>query len=405
MSGTDEREETATAKARGPDLGKVYDRELAELTPGDFRFKLDMRRKGLATLPLDGAVESFSWRDDPDGEKVSASLSLRRPDPDKPDSLPLGLGHKVRCRTRWAGQWYELWTLRAGQPAWTLEGGGEVEVSDDMALLNANRRKWTFRTTKSRPRGWLCHEIAEAVCEREGVDVGTLAKGTKRIKKMVREKDSAAQMIRAAYKEETDHTARKFVMRMRDGALEVVPYRRNSTLYVIREQIMQALLEVERNATPTTVVEAKGRIGKGKGARSVKHTEFRQAIVDRYGYVAVEKNYGRVGSHAALREEAQKTLAKALSAKRSAELTVPGIPFLRRGDGMRWLTDEPGFTGGTVDLRDRSFVYVTGVTHTVAADYTTQLTVVQEDPFEADRKRLEKAQREKREAARRRRRR
>ena len=401
--GREERRNSHVGRTRRPDLRKMYGRELPEVRPGQFRFRLLLIRPAhptRTTIPLDEVVESFDWTDD--GSILNGNLSLVRPDPEKPESLPIGVGHRVRCQVRWAGGWYTLWDMRCAAPQ-IDSGSGTVSVAlkDDMALINRTRRDWSFRKTKQRKRGWYAHEIVREVCRREGIRIGALARG-KSLQTLKRKRTSALDVIREAYGHERDKTGVRFIIRLRNGKLEVIPLQRNKTLYVFEEQIERALIEQRAAQRPVTVIEGRGRVN----GKKIKHTEYRPQIVRRFGRVTEEKDYGKVASHAELRQKVRRDLAKKIRVKRTAQLSVPGIPFVRRGDVARWRTFEAGWSGSSLSSRDRSFVYVTSVSHQVSSQgYTMDLSVVQDDPYVADEKRQDREARDRAKKRRQRRRR
>lgn len=404
--GQQQRRAAHEARIRRPNLVHHYRFRIPEIEPGLFEFELTlMREKGKGDIRLTRITESFSWADE---EAVLAgSVTLRRPDPDSPTTLPIAKGHRIRCRVRWGSRksWYELWTMRCGAPETNLSSDGTtvtVELQDDLVKLRQNKRKYTLRKTKKRKVGYYAHEVARIVAKRAGVKLGRVAKGTVRVPKIAGEM-SDLDAIKKAYAYEREKTGRRFVIRFDSrGRLEVLPYQRNRILYSFAHQILSALTNEESKDNPTTVIEGKGRIGKGKAARKVRHTEMNRAIVNRFGYVHEEKNYGRVDSIAELREKVRRDYAKQIRIKRTATLEVPGIPFIRRGEGIQWLTDEPGWHGRSEKSLDRSFVFTTGVRHNVdsGGQYTTSMDIVQDDPFVKDQERREKEARDRKRRAR-----
>lgn len=397
--GRQEARETREAKLKRPNVRAYYGRELTDVRPGQFEYRVTlMRGAGVAPLALDRVVEQVTWTDE--GDELVGSLRLRRPD--GKDSVPIGVGHRVKLEVRWAGGWYELWQMAVQPPSGDPASGvDEVELKDDLAILAANRRDWSFRKTKKRGKGWLPQEVTRAVAARAGVRVGALPEGKHRINRLVKKGVTDLSVIIAAWEHEKDKTNERYILRMRNGRLEVVTLRRNAILYVLKEQIQAAATEQKRKMRPVTVIVARGRIGKGKDAKKVTRTVYSSRVVRRYGRVSREKDYGTVRSVADLRAQARVDLAKELRVEYTASVTVPGVPFIRRGDGAQWITDEPGWSGSTTEIRDRSFVYVTRVSNTVAADgQTTDLEFTQQDPFAKEALRLDRARRKAAEARR-----
>lgn len=372
-SGRQQRKQTRVARSRVPALDRFYRFALPPIVPGDFEFELVLLRPGLPDLPLQDYCESFEW--DESSSEMTGNLQLRRPDPARPVSLPVQRSHRVRCRARWAGAWYVLWTMRCEPPESNLEEDVAVTVNlrDDMDLIKRTRRDWSFRQTKHRRFGYYPHEIVRLVCKRAGIKVGHIARGRHRVPSLHLTNASPLDVFKQAYKHEKLKTGQSFVIRIRDGKLEIVELRRNAIVYVLQEQIISALVTQQpASETPATVLTGRGRIGSGKDARKVAFTAYDRAVVRRFGYVHHTKQYGRVQSASDLRGRVKRDLARMLRVNRTATVQHPGIPFLRRGEGAKLNLPFEGFAGR------QAFVYATTATHTVQAgtfrstwDFTT----------------------------------
>lgn len=393
--GRRQRRDSAEARAKRPRLDRFYRHELGNISPGDFEFTLDLLRE--PRLVLDRHLERFSWEDA--GAVLTGSMTLRRPEPENPRSLPFEHGWLVRCRVRakLGGRWRELWRMRTRIPETTVEEGIlEVELADDLDVLRRNKRKWPmFRRTKRRRRGWRCDEVARIVARRSGVRLGRIAKGTKRIHKLPHE-GTDLDILRYAYGKETDESGRRFVIRMTSGRLEILPYGRNPVLYVFGQQLRAAVVTKRGRARPVTVLEGKGRIGKGADAEKITYTEVREKLVRRFGYLHEEKDFGRVQSRDDLRRQVRREMARAVRLKPAATFTTGGVPFVRRGDGCYLHLRQEGFRGPDEQSRDRSFVYCANARHNVDGEggYTTDWEFRVDDPFVKDRERREREARQ-----------
>lgn len=361
------------------------------IVPGVYPVRLDLLQPG-RVIPLDEVVEGFTWQDDEEG--LTGTLDAVRPTARARD-LPIRAGDRIRCLVSSGGVWDELWRMAVKPPS--VDRGASsvgVELADDLVLLRRNRRDWSFRKTKDRGRGWYAHEIAEVVARREGFRLGAVARGTKRIDKLVRNDATALQVLDAAYKEEREETGRRFVVRFRRGRLEIIPFRRNALLYTFEQEVTDLSFGEERRDHPVTALEGKGRVGKGKGAAKVSHTVADRDVVRRFGYVHKEKDYGRVSSRGALVDRVKRDYAEGIRARRTAEFSHPMIPFIRRGDTIRLLTDEPGWTGSSATSRDRSYAFVESISHSVTgAEQVSTLSVSQDDPIVADEERRDRERR------------
>lgn len=377
-TGRTQRQQTATAVARTPNLEKFYSRSLPPIHPGDFEFHLDVLRPRQRPFPLESMVDSLTWTDQT--SPLNGTLTAYRPDPEDPATLPVSRGDLIRCRLTWADHMYKLWTMRV-QPVQTEldTANASVSLTDDLALLDSTKLDWFFRKTKARPHGYTADEITIKVAQRMGVGVGKLAKGSNRMA-LVRRGASALDVLKAAWANEKAKTGTGFVIRLRDGKIEVVPIRRNPLLYVIKQQIQTALITQKGgDKVPVTVLEGRGHIGQGKHAQKVSYTEYDRQTVQTLGYVHQQKNYGRVRSHAELRALVKQDYAAGLRMNDNIVITHQGIPFIERGDGVEVDLPREGYGG------KNAFVYCTQAIHTVqAATYTTQWTFDSTDPYLAE---------------------
>lgn len=386
---------TVPPKRPRPKLGKFYGRALKDITPGRFLFRWELLRPDHPTLDIGSQLVDASWTDA--SSAITGSLTLRRPKPQSAQSLPIANGHMVRLSVRWGGGWYRLWTMRVQRPpSVDLDSGTlSVDLAEDMILADRGTRRWRFRKTKARKHGWYADEVTRAVCRKAGIKFGSCPKGTKRMSISV--KGSPLDAIRKAWKEEQEKTNQKYIIRLRDGALEVIPLRRNEILYIFEEQVRSAMVEAQQASKPVTVIHATGRIGKGSEAKKVKFTATDIRLLKRLGRVEEEWKAGRVASRQELKERAQRRLAQKIRVTRTASMTVPGVPFLRRGDGIRWKTKEAGWRGPDRFSRDRSYVFITEITHSVSGSgaYTSDVRLTQKDPYVRDQMRRDEIARKK----------
>jgi hypothetical protein len=392
QQGRQERRNSHEGQVRRPNLRRYYRHRLRDVRPGDFTFHTLLLRitpKGVEKIPLDSLVSQIQWIDE--GPVLTGNLSVKRAEPLHP--LPIRDRDRVRLFVHWNGRWYRLWEMVVdGDPVPQLETAEEsVALTDDLDALKRNKREWEFKKSKKKPKGWRADQIAREVCRREGVKPGRIAKGTVYIEKLKLD-GSGLEVIRRAYAREKKKTERKFVTRLRDGKLDVLPLRRNRVLFEIKGILRGGSLEGRRKkGRPATVIEAKGTID----GKKVEERVFRRGPLRRFGLSREEKSYGRVKSKAELREEAMRDLAEELKVTRTATLEIPGIPFIERGDTVRWINDERGWSGPAKGTRNREFAYVRGITHTVSAgDYTSSVTLAQVDPYLADARRRAEAERD-----------
>lgn len=384
MAGADERKQTPTGRSREPDLRHHYRYRLPEVDPDDIDFRVRVLRRGGAK-PLTVQPETLSWEEPDNG--LIGSIGLRRPDPDDAGSLPLGRGHRPEVSVRWGGTWYKLWTLRmgVGTPDPQL-GAVTFELTDEFAMAGMTRRDWRYRKDKGHPKGWIGHEAARDVCRKAGIRIGSLTRTKVRITNLKKLNAHPLTVLVSIYEKERRKTGRRFIIRFRDGKLDIVPYRRNRVLWVFRHP-SDVTVTLKGSTEPVTALTGKARIGKGKNARKVRHTEAHPDVVKRFGYKHKTKDYGSLVSASALQDEVKRDYADAVRVKREASFIVPIVPFLRRGDACQLLLPSEGFEG------ERSFCFITDVKHDAKTRRTT-LTVTETDPFRQYQEELDKFRRD-----------
>lgn len=389
-AGREERRRSHTARAREPDLRRWYRRTAEPLDPLDFELRLDLLRgRALGMVPLDEATLTFDWADEE--SMLTGSATFQRPDRDDPKSLPVEQSLQIRCRVRSAQQWRELWRMRAGAPQTDIEPDAvqvSVELKDDLDLVRRGRRKYEYRETKRRKHGWFGHDALIDAARQDGIRLGKIAKCKKRMSK-IEVTGSLLDLAKKVYEDDAEETGRKFVMRMRNGRFEVVPFRRNRILYVIAPAIESASWAAKpKAARPVTVIDATARIGRGDSSKKVTYTHVERRLVQKFGWVQKERKYGRVKSFSELRRKVKRELADQFTLRRTATVEIPGLPFLQRGDGAMLLMPTEGFE------KEESFVWVRGIRHSASGDrYTTSVDFDREDPYEKYQRRVEERKR------------
>jgi hypothetical protein len=288
----------------------------------------------------------------------------------------------VLAEVKFRGTWYELWRMHLKPFSVVVEEAQlTAEMVDAFGRLGTHTHSYKLR----RRDPYYAHEVTAIIAKKEGIAIGRLAKASGRRFDGFTFVGSPIGAVKMAYSRDKDVSGRSYVVRMHLGKLEVLPLtERNLTINVLRSQIESATTtyqgpEEANTHAPITVIYAKGVVGKGKSARKVTHTVFDKPTVDKLGYRRKDKDYGSVKSHDSMVDAAKRELAAGLKLTTIMEVTHPGIPFLRRGDGIRvnLFPDE-------YSTHKATYMYVAGIMQRVEGnDYNMTLTLTSEDPFVA----------------------
>lgn len=397
--GREERRRSRRGGVRAPDLERLYRNDVRLPEPDDFEFDVTLIRPGAQAkrrrkMPLTNYLTQLEVYDET--AVLSGYMSLRREEADDGSKLPILKGDIVRARTRYRGRrWRRWWDMRAAdEPAVDLQTGTlDVELHDPLQAADTGEREWEYRKDEdSHPDAWRADEVAKDVCKRLGIPVRRLARGTVDLD-AIKLTGTGLEVIREAYKQEREETSIEYVIRFRDGEFEVVPLKRNRTLYEIRNiEESAATTATSRTPSPITAIVATGRVDGEKVEIEVTAPD---RALRRFGRVEDERDYGKVASREKLRDKAKRDLAKELRVKRTAELTFVCLPDLERGDTVRWRTREPGWYGPSNTSQNRQYAYPKSVRHSITPTRaTTSVTLSQHDPYLADRRRRHQEARE-----------
>lgn len=403
--GAEQKANSTRGKLQAPNLGAFYDEKKRSIEPGLFAFRVLLVRPEEPNIPggrylvLDRNNVSLEWIEG-EGSTMTGTITLRRPTPDAVSAVPVLRGHRIRLLLWWSGKWGVLWDMQVREPPPVDVGSGTVtlELADPLSALHLNEKEWEFKKDKQHPEGWTADEITRFVCKDQKVKIGTLASAKVKIKKL-KLKGSGLEVIRRAWTREKRKTGNRYVIRLRDGGLNVVPFGRPGIAY----EIVGIEKSAETSATapslhPTTIIKAKGHL-KGTGGKKVKVEETVQSdsAMARFGRSEKEANYGLVDSQKELREEATRDLSEGLELERAASITIPGIPFIEKGSQIIWRTNEPGWHGkvGSTN-RDRAYAWATQVSNSLSPGaYETTIILSQDDIYLVDRERRDEERRDK----------
>lgn len=378
--GQAQRRATAIGAVRLPDAAAFHKTSSIYLV--DAQLSLTALAVGKApAYKIDSFTDSFTWNDAP---TIEGELTLRLPD-DYRFSIPLDRGHRVRLEATGYGQTSQVWTMRCRAPevdpiAGTLTIG---LVDQFQALRGVVRPDWTFKAGKSfRPYGWTAKEIVVHICKELGLPVhpNELAACTVR-KSWKFHHESAYEVMVKAYNQEAQASGRTFVYRMVNGHVSITPrFKRNDLLFVLRDQIMNALLSAQAPedtaqlaARPATVVTCTGTMKVDGKIKKESVTVSQPSLFAALGKVHGFTSLGRVHSRRDLERHATRVLAAGVRVQPLIKITHPGLPFIQRGDAMKMVIPGYGYDGTVL-------IFVQSASHTVAGGtYTTDLELIASD--------------------------
>jgi hypothetical protein len=357
---------------------------------GNEQFRVRGYHSGKLKL-LSEVVESVNWefgRED----RVNGTAQLRRPGSEQ-QRLGIGLGDKIALDFKKPNQkrWRRLLQLRVHEATRTTDGGAAYTLQDDLVYLGEGEESWNFKRRKSKKKGYLPIDIVKAVARRKGVRLGRVYKGRHRIKSLVRENQTALDMIRLAYRKEREETGKRFIISMVNGKLNILPLKRSPSLLEIGPLLIEASIRESMNSNFATVVTATatgkkqkddddGDDGdeKGKDKSKSKKKDKIEVIVRSK---ALERRWGRIhrkieveaDDAAQARKLAKRELKERAEPKREVTFSHPGIPLLRRGHALRLFFPKENL---------RQVVFVKEVSHDATpGEYSMEVTVSFDDPY------------------------
>lgn len=335
-SGAAQRRKSAKGRAKTPALDKLYSRAMADFDLESQEFKIDLLNGSGKAHPIDALVSDVTWRWEEGNPTRVGDLTLR----DLRDENPYTIsdGHQIRLKVLWNGHWREAWRMRLYNGERQLTGTRTFELADDMLLLQQGSDDWKFTRTKKggHPKGWRADQVLRHVCRKYKIPVGRIAKGKHYITGLSM-KGSPLAVIQRAYALERNNTGRRFVLRWRNGKLEVGTLRRNPYLYKLHDQIVDgAIGRAERSANFCTAVTIKGAvIGKGKKKHTLHYSYQNKAMVKQYGFIHRTHTAKNAHTPDGAKIEAKRFIAKYSHPKKEIRgLIHRGIAFVERGDAI-----------------------------------------------------------------------
>lgn len=363
----------------------------------EFRFSILRRERHLPALNIDPFVEHANW-----GRQGSArvgELNFRRPLTARGAS-EIASGDTVRCEIApWGrGRWRPLWQMTVSTPSDSIvDGTISLALTAQLTAAEKNKASFKFRKDKHHPNGWTADEITHAVAKRFHIPTGRIAKGHHRIARLIEKSLSPVDVVTKAWARERTHTGRRYDIDVSKGRLEVLELRRPWYMLLLGKAITNATVEHRIDGIASALIVTATRHHAGKRAKD----KLRVKVTDpgrlrRYGYIVKTIKAPRsIDTLTELRKYAKRRLARLYAPRPQVTFTHPGLPWVDRGDAIKFSLPEDGL---------EQIVYVTDVRHDLSAgSYTMDVTVRWTDPWLADERKARVTRKKEAAAARRRR--
>lgn len=365
-----------------PDVSRLYQRQVApvDLSSQEFRARLIRSNIGGPPLNVDGLITSLEWRAISGDPVLQGTLALQIPDIGPKPKIQEG--HVLQLSVLWGGKWREVWRMRLYDQNRTISDTQTFELADSGRILQESTDTWHFTKNKAHKKGWRCHEIVAEVARRYRIKLGKVAAGKKYITDISGEM-SPMQVIQRAYAIERRASGKRFVIRWQNGALNIVPMRRNPLLYTLSYLIEDATIARDpRDEKFATAVTVRASVKKSTGGRK------REKIVVRYvdekavakdGFIHKDLGGSNVKTRADAEHKAKRYIAKHGVRKRTIQnIQHKGIAFVRRGDAIRVSLPQEGLYG------KNGIAFISAGTWRLSGgDFTMNLDLTVDDPYKS----------------------
>lgn len=355
------------------------------------------RNPARRSFDISRLVTAVTWEDI--GPILTGSISLSSPQTALNQPWQgVSDGSVIKCQVKMGAKWIEIWRMRIWVPSEELESAsGTFRLADDLRLLRQNEDDFEYKKSKKDRRhkkGWEPWEVVLDVLKRFRVRAGRLAKPKlkHKITDLTDPWTDPLSIIEKAYDHASNENGKTYILRWRNGRLNVEPLRRQPVLYSMRQQILSAVITHNRGKkfyTALTVTASRAK-HKSKKKEKIEVEVVHNRAVKRYGYIHGKLDLKReFDSEEAVRKQGKRRLAREIRRKTDNTITLshPGIPFIRRGDAIRVHLPEFGFTdrqrpkkvykGGYF-----SVLFVKSVTHTATTgSYTMDIEFGQQDAY------------------------
>ncbi len=375
----------ATQAQKREESGAAYKYKAPPIQLGDERFKFtsySLNRKRFTYL--DDYVTSATWNDE--SSELTGTIQLT----DASGQVHLIDGQTLRCS--WSphtgAPFAALWALKVTEPEVTAQSHSlTATLTSTLTRANEGTDNYSYRKDKKHPHGWTCDQIARNVSARTHIPIGKLAKGKHRITKLVLSKAKPMDVIVRAYRAERVAENRLFFVYW-DGRLNVVPLTPSRELLQFAGAILDAALKesLRKDFATAITVRASTKAKKGRKSKKIHVLVKSDAGIKRYGYVHRDETAPDAHTVAEAKRWGRNLLAKVINPQRTLTVTVPIVPWLKRGAAFRINWKSQGLT---------QVVYVAGLAHSYSpGSASTAITVQFTSPFRDAREQADKEARQ-----------
>jgi hypothetical protein len=331
-------------------------------------------------------VEACDWDDS--SAVWTGSLSFRQPD--WMEQFAVSSGDRILAEFTKDGKTYvPAWTMRIQEPNQdVLQLATTAQLANDLVRLQTSTDDFVYAKGKKRPKGWRVDEVLRDVFTKYGVPIGSIPVMSAYITNWHLTDQHPLDVVHSALLREKTKSGLKYAVAMDpQGRVNVHPFRRPASLLEIGPTLVAATLSHvlnERFATEVTVKADLAATQKKdkKGHKKVVHSKVKVTVrtaggVARYGIVHRNLYSPDANTQSEARAEGNQFLVAAGRAIQSFQVTLPGMPLLRRLDAFKIVLP---------DLNVAQIVYATDVKHSVpsGAGYTTDAVFTFDDPFSDD---------------------
>ncbi|MGH2354093.1 MAG: XkdQ/YqbQ family protein [Chloroflexota bacterium] len=324
------------------------------------------------TLSLRPALSGLQW------EEQRSELAMRlqallvaTPDTQTargPLHQLVALGAKVVALAEWGEGWREVFRGTVMDWRYSDDGAPVVQVTcyDELIWLARSEDAYVF------PQHTPALDILQRLFQDWSVPTGVIDPGLEvRLSKFVH-RGSLADLVFTVLSEVFTRAGQVYLVRAREGVVDVVRPGQNTPLYHLRGDVVTSLADEQTITTLVTEVHVVGEQAEGllpNGTETVRPALDLVAAIDDPAIRAFGRFRALVSGQAnddpeVLGKRAAAILAERGAPQRTRQLVAPDLPFLRRGDVVR-------VTAGTmVD----ELVPIAGISHD-ADGRTMSLTI------------------------------